>query len=52
MNKKSWIGVVLGSGIGAWWWSRRRRGGARAIADRGTVIFDNTPLATTDSVVD
>ena len=36
---------VIGSALGAWWYSRRRTL-AGAGADRGTVIFDNTPTAT------
>lgn len=37
---------VLGSALGAWWYSRRRAAPGRQKADRGTVIFDNTPTAT------
>jgi hypothetical protein len=38
---------VIGSALGAWWYSRRRTSsGSRAVSDRGTVIFDNTPSAT------
>jgi hypothetical protein len=36
---------VIGSALGAWWYSRRRAADATG-ADRGTVIFDNTPTAT------
>lgn len=38
---------VLGSALGAWWYSRRRAAfTSRSQAERGTVIFDNTPTAT------
>ena len=38
---------VIGSAIGAWWFSRQRRAyGAAPSAERGQVIFDNTPTAT------
>jgi hypothetical protein len=36
---------VIGSALGAWWWSRRRSPGATAARERGTVIYDNTPMA-------
>ena len=37
---------VIGSALGAWWYSRRRPTVAGPNAERGTVIFDNTPTAT------
>jgi hypothetical protein len=42
------LATVVGSAIGAWWWSTQR--GSRAsrtfvpARERGTVIFDNTPM--------
>jgi hypothetical protein len=36
---------VIGSALGVWWWSRRRSN-ATAARERGTVIYDNTPMAT------
>ena len=37
---------VLGSAFGAWWYSRRRTSlASRTSAERGTVIYDNTPTA-------
>jgi hypothetical protein len=37
---------VIGSALGAWWYGRRRRASSMAAADaRGTVIYDNTPIA-------
>jgi hypothetical protein len=38
--------------MGAWWWSRQRTNSSRrAMPDRGTVIFDNTPAATDADVL-
>lgn len=37
---------VIGSALGAWWFSRRRQASNDAHADRGTLIYDNTPTAT------
>ena len=37
---------MIGSALGAWWYSRRLGAANRSAADRGTVIFDNTPAAT------
>jgi hypothetical protein len=37
---------VVGSALGAWWYSRRRSSLNGRAADRGAVIFDNTPTAT------
>jgi hypothetical protein len=44
------LATVVGSAVGAWWYtSQRRSRGARQLLparERGTVIFDNTPTAT------
>jgi len=41
------LASVIGSALGAWWFSRRRLAPPkRSAAERGTVIFDNTPTAT------
>jgi hypothetical protein len=39
---------VIGSAVGAWWWSRQYAALARNASDaeRGTVIFHNTPTPT------
>ena len=37
---------IIGSALGAWWYSRRRTAMPSGAADRGTVIYDNTPTAT------
>jgi hypothetical protein len=39
------LASVIGSALGAWFWNRHRSGRVDA-ADRGTVIFNNTPTAT------
>jgi hypothetical protein len=38
---------MVGSALGAWWVTTQRSRGARRVAARqnGTVIFDNTPVA-------
>jgi hypothetical protein len=39
---------VVGSALGAWWWTTQRRPRTPSLGparDRGTVIFDNTPVA-------
>jgi hypothetical protein len=42
------LASVIGSALGAWWYSRRRTASMnRTASDRGTVIFDNTPTAST-----
>jgi hypothetical protein len=41
------LASVIGSALGAWWYARRRAMvPSRRTADRGTVIYDNTPTAT------
>ena len=40
------LASVIGSAFGAWWLARRRAAApVRNQVDRGTVIFDNTPTA-------
>ena len=42
-------GLLAGAlALGAWWWNRSRStlAAPRAVRERGTVIFDNTPTAT------
>ena len=48
MSKRTYgiLAGVIGSAVGAWWWSRQRQH-APALRERGRVIFDNTPTATT-----
>jgi hypothetical protein len=36
---------VIGSALGAWLLMRRRNLAAGTARDRGTVVFDNTPMA-------
>lgn len=38
------IAGIVGAGLTAWWW-RRSRALSSFAADKGTVIFDNTPRA-------
>ena len=47
-------GILAGViGFGAWWWARQRNADNRAAAaDRGTVIFRNTPAPTPLSTED
>jgi hypothetical protein len=51
VNKRT-LGIlasVIGSAIGAWWLVRQRSTAARTLTparEHGTVIFDNTPVAT------
>jgi hypothetical protein len=43
---------MVGSAIGTWWVVSRRRSRATAARDRGTVLFDNTPIpADVDAVI-
>jgi len=46
---------VIGSAVGAWWWARQRSAMARRqftpARERGTVIFDNTPVAAPDAAL-
>ena len=43
---------ILGSAVGAWWWARQRAASNRELLrERGTVIFDNTPIAAPDSAL-
>jgi hypothetical protein len=44
-NRYGILAGVIGSALGAWWWSRHRSSTSVPAADRGTVIFDNTPTA-------
>jgi hypothetical protein len=39
---------MIGSAVGAWWWSRQyaASAGTESNAERGTVIFHNTPTPT------
>jgi hypothetical protein len=43
------LATVVGSAFGAWWLTSQRRtrpaGNLRPARDHGTVIFDNTPVA-------
>lgn len=41
---------VIGSALGAWWFRRNRTRSAAAV-DRGTVIYDNTPVANDDAII-
>ena len=47
MNRRTYgiLASLVGSALGAWWYSRRRTFN-RYGTDRGRVIFDNTPTAT------
>ena len=41
------LASVIGSALGAWLWNRQRSArsaGLTPARDRGTVIFDNTPM--------
>lgn len=40
------LASVIGSALGAWWYRRRHSAAYGSAADRGTVIYDNTPTAT------
>lgn len=43
------VAGVVGSALGAWWLTAQRRGRGRMSEpsrNRGTVIFDNTPVPT------
>ncbi|HJU76126.1 MAG TPA: hypothetical protein VJ717_20465 [Gemmatimonadaceae bacterium] len=42
---------VIGSALGAWWYNRRRARWIEADRTRGTVIFDNTPVANDDAII-
>lgn len=42
---------VIGSALGAWWYNRQRTRVVAAGRNRGTVIFDNTPVANDDTIV-
>jgi hypothetical protein len=45
--------TIVGSALGAWWLvTQQRARGARAESrDRGTVIFDNTPQASSADTI-
>ncbi len=46
MTKKTYglLAAIAGAAIGAWWW-RSRSAANSAFVEKGTVIFDNTPHA-------
>jgi hypothetical protein len=46
VTKKAYglLAVIAGAAIGGWWW-RSRSLGRSEYMDKGTVIFDNTPHA-------
>jgi hypothetical protein len=49
LNRRTYgiLAGVIGSAVGAWWWTRQRtRPAIAAPANRGTVIFHNTPTPT------
>jgi hypothetical protein len=42
------LASVIGSALGVWWWNRQRasaRNTITAARDHGTLIFENTPVA-------
>jgi hypothetical protein len=41
------LGSLVSAGLTAWWWRRRHRTVSSFATERGTVIFDNTPQAST-----
>ena len=51
MSKRTFgiLATVVGSAVGAWWFASQRR--SRAVSalppkrERGTIILDNTPIA-------
>ncbi len=47
MNTRyAFLAGMIGSAVAAWWWSRNRMTLATTPArPRGTVIYDNTPVA-------
>jgi hypothetical protein len=51
MSRRTWgiVATVVGSAVGTWWFTSQRRSrasrGLTAPRERGTVIFDNTPAA-------
>ncbi|NUR55911.1 MAG: hypothetical protein HOQ29_15815 [Acidobacteria bacterium] len=48
------VAGVVGSALGAWWLTaqRRARGRQSQAPERGTVIFDNTPVpADVDAII-
>ncbi|HWK10339.1 MAG TPA: hypothetical protein VNR64_09830 [Vicinamibacterales bacterium] len=56
MNRRTWgiLAAIAGSAFGAWYVRSRfgRRAGFVPGGDRGTVIFDNTPVASdVDAIV-
>jgi hypothetical protein len=49
LNKRTYgiLAGMIGSAVGAWWWTRQRaRATSAEMADRGRVIFHNTPTPT------
>lgn len=36
---------MVAAGVGMWWWRSRRGGTVIELVERGSVIFDNTPRA-------
>lgn len=49
MNNRTYgiLAGLIGSAVASWWYSRYRQTSIeRAVPERGTVIFDNTPTAT------
>jgi hypothetical protein len=46
MSTRTYALLAIGSALGAWWWSRNRTSAYGPPArPRGTVIYDNTPVA-------
>lgn len=50
------LATVVGSAVGAWWYTTQRRPRAASTLvparEHGTVIFDNTPVASdTDAII-
>jgi hypothetical protein len=41
------IAGLVGAGFGAWWWRARRAVSSLSGGSKGTVIYENTPAAST-----
>jgi hypothetical protein len=57
MTRRTWgiLATVMGSAVGAWWMASQRRSRVNRTLegrrDRGTVIFDNTPQASSEGII-